>query len=112
MNAGEELSSRVFYSERFPDVWEGFNNLRRSTGSRLSFDRKTNELVVLAMHSAAQAEIGVKLHALRARDAGATEDEIHGIILLNLGVTTGVTQVQQMLKWVDEVLSPRDPPTV
>ena len=105
MNAGDELSSRTFYSTRFPDVWEAFTNLRRSTGSRLSLDRKTNELLVLAMHAAVQAETGVKLHAQRARDAGAVDDEIYGVVLLNLGVTTGVTQVQQMLKWVDEVLA-------
>ena len=61
--------------------------------------------LVLAMHAAAQADIGVKLHAQRAREAGATNDEIYGVILLNLGVTTGVTQVQRMITWVDDALA-------
>jgi alkylhydroperoxidase/carboxymuconolactone decarboxylase family protein YurZ len=105
MSAKEELSSRAFYSKRFPEVWEAFNNLRRTTGAALSFDRKTTELLTLAMHCAVQAEIGVKLHAQRARDAGATEEEIYGVVLLNLGVTMGVTQVQRMIMWVDDALA-------
>ena len=108
MNAPEELSSRAFFTARFPEVWEAFNQLRRTTGTSLSFDRKTNELLVLAMHSAVQAEIGVKFHAQRARDAGATEAEIYGVILLNLAVTTGVTQVQRMVTWVDQALAAPD----
>ena len=100
----EELSSRVFFSKRFPSVWEGFQALRHATGAGPAFDRKTTELLSLALHTASRARVGVQLHALRAQDAGATEAEIYSVVLLNLGVTTGVTQVQEMVLWVDEAL--------
>jgi hypothetical protein len=62
----------------------------------------------LGLHSASRAKLGVQLHALRALEAGASEDEVYGVVLLNLGVTTGVTQVQEMVMWVDEALGKAD----
>ena len=78
--------------------------MRHATGAGLNLDKKTTELLSLALHSASRAKLGVQLHALRALEAGATEQEVYSVVLLNLGVTTGVTQVQEMVIWLDEAI--------
>ena len=66
-------------------------------------DAKTSELIQLAGAAATRSEGAVHSHCRRARDAGATREEVHHALLL-LTSTVGFPTVSAAMSWVDDVL--------
>jgi len=59
-----------------PKQIEAFNNFIKATESAKTIDRKTQELINLALAVAAQCEWCIALHVKGAIDAGASKKEI------------------------------------
>lgn len=70
-------------------------------------DAKTAHLIQLAAAVGIRAEGAVHSHTLRARDAGASPQEIrHAVILLTS--TVGFPTVAAALSWVNDILEPEE----
>ncbi|MDP4144210.1 MAG: carboxymuconolactone decarboxylase family protein [Bacillota bacterium] len=64
------------FSERLPKVQGGFVNLMNSINESSTLDAKTRELIMVALLTAQKTSDGVKAHAIRAVEAGATIEDI------------------------------------
>lgn len=93
-----------------------FNNLAKSYPDYMSalatlgetvkkgpLDTKTSELIQMAAAAAVRSEGAVHSHSRRARDAGASREEIHHTLLL-LTSTIGFPAVSAAISWVDDVI--------
>jgi AhpD family alkylhydroperoxidase len=90
-------------AERYPDVLDAVTALGESVREAGPLDAKTSELIQLAAAAATRSEGAVHSHARRAREAGATADEVHHALLL-LTSTIGFPSVSAALSWVDDLI--------
>ena len=88
---------------KFPEVLSAVENLGTTVRDAGPIDKKTSELIQLAVAAAAQSTGSVHSHTRRALQAGATEDEIYHTLLL-LVSTIGFPKVAAALSWVDIIL--------
>ena len=88
---------------KFPEVLSAVENLGTTVRDAGPIDKKTSELIQLAVAAAAQSTGSVHSHTRRAIQAGATEDEIYHTLLL-LVSTIGFPKVAAALSWVDIIL--------
>ena len=102
---GEDLP-RTFldFSERFPDVVKGHSRMGRALDAAGPLDRKAAELVKLGVCVGASLESATKSHVRRAREAGATPDEIEHAILQGLN-TVGFSRTVMAWTWAREELA-------
>lgn len=88
------------------DVVRAYEALGRACAEAGPLDAKTRELVRLGMAIGGRLEGAVHAHARRAREAGATPDEIRHAVAL--GVTTvGFPTAVAAFTWVEDVLAGR-----
>jgi AhpD family alkylhydroperoxidase len=90
--------------DHYGAFWEStaapfFDSLYSTAG----LDKKTQELVVVALLTLRGWETGVRTHVRLALDAGATAQEIRGAILITLGVG-GVTAAASGLAFAEPIL--------
>lgn len=91
------------FSKAQPKVWRAYTRLGQAAAESGPLDEKTRELIKLGMSAALRSESAVKSHAHRAREAGASVDEIAHAIML--GVTTiGFPAMMTALYWTQEAL--------
>jgi AhpD family alkylhydroperoxidase len=90
-------------SKMFPEVLAAVENLGTTVRDAGPIDRKTSELIQLAVAAAAQSTGSVHSHARRALQAGATEEEIYHTLLL-LVSTIGFPKVAASLSWISEIM--------
>lgn len=91
--------------KHFPKFWGEAGHLFTQTlYESVALDRKTIELVLLALLAGRRWETGVKVHTGAALSHGATPDEIRGAILLSMAVFSTSSAVQG-LHWAETVLS-------
>ena len=90
-------------SEMFPDVLTAVENLGTTVREAGPIDKKTSELIQLAVGAAAQSTGAVRSHTRRALEAGASEQEIYHALLL-LVSTIGFPKVAAALAWVSEII--------
>ena len=88
--------------KRFPNVLKAVENLGATVREAGPIDRKTSELIQLAVAAAAQSTGSVHSHTRRALEAGATEEEIYHTILLLIS-TIGFPKVAAALSWIGDV---------
>ncbi len=87
----------------YPDFIEAVENLGESIRASGPLDEFTVQLVQLAAAVAARSEGAVHSHVRRAREEGASDDEIrHAIILLTS--TVGFPAVMAALSWAEDIL--------
>ncbi|WP_169239828.1 carboxymuconolactone decarboxylase family protein [Candidatus Roseilinea sp. NK_OTU-006] len=86
-----------------PKVWRAYARLGEAAAQSGPLDEKTRELIKLGMSAALRSESAVKSHVHRAREAGASPDEVTHAI--TLGVTTiGFPAMMTALYWAQEAL--------
>lgn len=86
--------------KEFFDAVENLGNVIRKQGP---IDEKTGHLIQLAAAVAIRSEGSVHSHVRRAKETGATPEEIyHAIILLTS--TIGFPTVSAALSWADDIL--------
>jgi AhpD family alkylhydroperoxidase len=83
---------------------EGLRGPRRRDRPRRPLDRKTVELVKLGIAVGGRLEGAVHAHVRRARDHGASPEEIRHAIRLAL-TTVGFPTMMSALSWANDVLA-------
>ena len=90
-------------TQMFPDVLAAVENLGSTVREAGPIDKKTSELIQLAVAAASQSTGSVHSHTRRAVQAGATNEEIYHALLL-LVSTIGFPKVAAARSWVDNIL--------
>lgn len=87
----------------YPEVFAAYEKLGEETLRAGPLDAKTRELVKLGITMGAGMEGAAHSHARRAREAGATPDELRHVALLSL-TTLGFPTMMKGLLWVEDIL--------
>ncbi len=88
----------------FPEFWKDAGHAMVDTlYASVKLDRKTIELILLALLAGRMWEVGVKVHTESALSHGATPDEIRGALLLSMAVFSTSSGVHG-LHWAEPVL--------
>ena len=90
-------------TQMFPEVLTAVENLGSTVRDAGPIDKKTSELIQLAVAAASQSTGSVNSHTRRAIQAGATNEEIYHALLL-LVSTIGFPKVAAAISWVDTIL--------
>jgi AhpD family alkylhydroperoxidase len=61
-----------------------YNELVQAQRSLKGLDRKTKQLINIAIQTATRNSRGVKFHASMAKQAGAAREEVLGAVVMNL----------------------------
>jgi alkylhydroperoxidase/carboxymuconolactone decarboxylase family protein YurZ len=86
-------SFRLFMSEA-PEHAQAWMTAVQGLGSASVLNKKTEELVYMAVLAALRLESGIPFHVQSAKQAGASRDEVISAILVGLPAAgLGVTQV-------------------
>jgi alkylhydroperoxidase/carboxymuconolactone decarboxylase family protein YurZ len=90
--------------EHFPIFWAEAGHLMTETlYAESKLDRKTIELVLCSLLAGRRWELGVKTHAVKAREFGASSDEVRGAILLSFAVF-GTSSAAAGLHWAEQAM--------
>src|ERR1051325_6264322 len=93
------------FGDAHPRVIQAYEAPRDAPLTAGPIDRRTAELVKIGIAVGARLEGAVHAHVRRAREAGATADEIRHAI--RLGTTTvGFPAMMAALAWANDVLDP------
>ena len=93
---------RRFASDH-PRIAEAYERLSDASLTEGPLDRKQAELVKIGIALGARIEGAVHAHVRRAREAGASVDEIRHAVRLAL-TTIGFPSMMAALAWVNDVL--------
>jgi len=88
-----------------PDVATAFRGIREASDASGPLDPKQRELCLLAGFAATRNEGGFRVHCTRARQAGASDEEIRQVVLLMLGTSLGLVPVVEALSWAADEFS-------
>lgn len=88
-------------AKRYPDFLAAVDHLGETVKKAGPLDPKVCELIQLAAAATTRSEGAVHSHARRAREAGATADEVEHTLLL-LTSTIGFPAVSAALSWADD----------
>ncbi len=91
------------FRKNYPDVFAAYEKVGGATLQAGPLDGKTRELVKLALSIGAGMEGATHSHARRARDQGASPEEMRHVALLGL-TTLGFPNMMKGLLWVEDVV--------
>ncbi|OZC61959.1 carboxymuconolactone decarboxylase family protein [Rhodococcus sp. 15-725-2-2b] len=91
--------------ETAPDVADAFRGLRVAADSYGTLEPKQREFSLLVGFAVTRNEGGFRVHCTRAKDAGATLEEIEQIVILQLGTSLGLVPVVEALSWAHDELA-------
>ena len=92
------------FVEKYPQVWEAHQKLTEASAEAGPLDRKTRELIKVAISGAANQETALERHAVMAMQEGAKEEEIYQTIL-QLITIVGFPRASAALKWAERALT-------
>ncbi|RJP63956.1 MAG: carboxymuconolactone decarboxylase family protein [Candidatus Abyssobacteria bacterium SURF_17] len=92
------------FLKKYPKVWEAHQALTEACAESGPLDRKTRELIKLAIAGAANQETAVERHAVMAVQEGAKKDEIYQTLLL-MTTIVGFPRTSASLKWAERALT-------
>ena len=104
----KELLPETFrqFTKKFPDIAVAHESIARSVDQWGSLDRKTCELIKLGISVGAGLVTATQSHARRARQEGASLEEIEQAILLTMN-TCGFPRTVAAWQWACKALSKR-----
>jgi AhpD family alkylhydroperoxidase len=91
------------FQKTYPDIARALDQLGSAAASAGPLDKKTVELLRLAIAVGAREEGAVHSHTRRAIEAGATADEIRHTVLLSI-TSIGFPNTMAAMSWVEDVL--------
>lgn len=97
----------VQFRSRYKRLAGAVDELGKAARDEGPLDEKSVQLIQLAAAASTRSEGAVHSHARRARDAGASPDEIRHAVLL-LVSTIGFPAVMAALSWANDVLEKGD----
>ncbi|MGH7472994.1 MAG: carboxymuconolactone decarboxylase family protein [Candidatus Methylomirabilales bacterium] len=88
MGKGQGQQPQVLrdFQQRFPQVWEAYAKLRDACDDQGPLTARERELIKVGISAALRREGGLIAHIDRARDVGATPEEIYQAILVATGL--------------------------
>ena len=92
------------FVKEYPKVWEAHQRLSEACAEAGPLDRRTRELIKVAISGTANQVTALQRHAVMAIQAGATEEEIYQTVLL-LITTTGFPRASAALQWARNALT-------
>ncbi|MHC4110787.1 MAG: carboxymuconolactone decarboxylase family protein [Planctomycetota bacterium] len=92
------------FVEKYPGVWDAHQKLTEACAEAGSLNRKTRELIKVAISATAGQETALQRHALMALQEGATDQEVYQTVLL-LITTVGFPRASAALKWAKNALT-------
>jgi AhpD family alkylhydroperoxidase len=92
------------FVKNYPDVWDAHQKLTEACANSGPIDRKTRELIKLAISGAANQETAVERHAVMAIEEGATKEEVYQTVLLMMTIV-GFPRTSAALKWTERALT-------
>ncbi len=92
------------FIKKYPDVWDAHQKLTEACAESGPLDRKTRELIKVAISGASNQETALERHVVMAAEEGATPDEIYQAILL-MTTTVGFPRTSAALKWAERALT-------
>src|SRR5688572_5229911 len=110
-NPGELPPVLAGFAERYPHVWEAYNQLGEAAAAAGPLDEKTQRLVKLALAIGAQRQGAVNSHTRRALRAGCTPEELVQVGILAIA-TIGWPGAFAAICWIEETVArqqQRDP---
>lgn len=93
------------FQESHPDVARAYETLGDAARAAGPLTEREAELVKLAFAAGAQLEGAVHSHARRARDAGASVEDLRHVWLLAI-TTLGFPSAMALRAQIDDVLAP------
>ena len=72
------------FQKECPDIAARFSDLVEAQKALKGLDAKTKQLINIAIQTANRNPKGVQIHAMMAKNEGATREEIVGAVVLNL----------------------------
>lgn len=90
--------------DKYPDICEKYEALGTVLSAFPGLDLKTQQLVKLGVAIGSGSEGALHSHVRRAREAGASDDEIHHTALLAI-TTVGWPRAVAALSWMDDILN-------
>ena len=93
------------FRKRYRRVYEAYEALGGVAHESGPLEQKTRELVKLGMAIGGRLEGAVRSHAQRAREAGATPEELEHVVLLAV-TTSGFPTAVAAFTWIEEHLGP------
>ena len=98
----EELNAIIAH---FPKFWSEAGHLFTETlYESVDLDRKTIELILLALLAGRRWETGVKVHTAAALQHGASPAEVRSALLMSFAVFSTSSAVQA-LHWAEPILA-------
>lgn len=94
------------FVKKYPDVWDAHQKMTQACAEAGPLDRKTRELIKLAVSGAANQETAVERHAVMATEEGATKEEIYQTILQMVTIV-GFPRMSAAMKWAERALTTR-----
>jgi alkylhydroperoxidase/carboxymuconolactone decarboxylase family protein YurZ len=91
------------FVSKYPDVWNAHQQMTEACAECGPLDRKTRELIKVAISGAVLQETALQRHAVMAMQEGAKEEEVYQAVLL-LITTVGFPRASAALKWAQEAL--------
>jgi len=91
------------FKKTYPKIWQAYDRLGGLVHDSGPLDKKTRELLKLAMAIGARLEGAVHSHTRRALQEDARAEEIYHVVLLGL-TTLGFPQTIAALTWVEDDL--------
>ena len=89
---------------KYPQVWEAHQKMTEACAETGPLDRKTRELIKVAISGAANQETALERHAIMAMQEGAKEEEIYQTILQMITIV-GFPRASAALKWAERALT-------
>ena len=97
------------FMETYPEVGEAYKALGEAALKAGPLDEKTRELIKLGISVGARMESAVKSHFRRAREAGATVEELKHAVLLST-TTIGFPNMMTAMSWIEVELERENEP--
>lgn len=72
------------FIEECPEVAARFDDLIQAQKALKGLDAKTKQLINIAIQTSNRNANGVQMHAMMAKNEGATREEVVGAVVLNL----------------------------
>ena len=91
------------FKKDFPEVAKAYDALALKCHRWGPLDAKTRRLVKLGIALGLSSEGGVRSHARRALEEGASSEEVRHVVLLGF-TTAGFPTMIAAMKWVEEVI--------
>lgn len=107
MKKPEELPSGAGQVARaYPEVWQAYAALGKTTAEAGPLDERTRRLVKLALSIGAASEGAVHSHTRRAVEEGISKKELKQVALLAIA-TLGFPQAVKGLTWIEDITDPK-----